>query len=169
VEGRLGEHLMGIFPDEVPLVHDEDTTVFVASEISAAAVVGPVGQEERRTLAKRSARQHRWIAQAGHQKREVLRWGYRRIADLRMSTTYPDASPLRCKNKGISRLGYQTHYVVDGGKARVILDMLVTPAQVTENLPMLKLLFRSRFRWRLRPCSVTGDAAYGTIERTWRP
>jgi hypothetical protein len=70
----------------------------------------------------------------------------------------------RCKNKGISRLSYQTHYVVNGGKARVILDVLVTPAEVTENLPMLDLLFRSRFRWRLRPHSVTGDAAYGTVE-----
>ena len=27
---------------------------------------------------------------------------------------------------------------------------------------MLELLFRSRFRWRLRLRSVTGDAAYGT-------
>jgi hypothetical protein len=40
----------------------------------------------------------------------------------------------------------------------------VTPAEVTENLPMLELLFRTRFRWRLRPRSVTGDAAYGTVE-----
>jgi len=46
----------------------------------------------------------------------------------------------------------------------VILDVLVTPAEVTENLPMLELLFRSRFRWRLRPRSVTGDAAYDTVE-----
>jgi hypothetical protein len=46
----------------------------------------------------------------------------------------------------------------------VILNALVTPAEVTENLPMLDLLFRSRFRWRLRPRSVTGDAAYGTVE-----
>jgi hypothetical protein len=102
--------------------------------------------------------------QAGHQKREVVRWGYRRTADLRMSTTDPDASPMQHKNKGTSRLGYQAHYVVDGGKARVILNVLVTPAEVTENLPMLDLLFRSRFRWRLRPHSVTGDTAYGTIE-----
>jgi hypothetical protein len=61
-------------------------------------------------------------------------------------------------------MGYQTHYVVDGGRARVILDVLVTPAEVTENLPMLDLLFRSRFRWRLQPRSVTADAAYGTTE-----
>ena len=46
----------------------------------------------------------------------------------------------------------------------MILDVLVTPAEVTENLPMLELLFRSTFRWRLHPRSVTGDAAYGTRE-----
>jgi hypothetical protein len=70
VEGRLGEHLMGIFPDEVPLGQDQDTPEIAASEISAADVVGPVGREQRPTLAERNARQHRWIAQAGRQKRE---------------------------------------------------------------------------------------------------
>ena len=59
VEERLGEHLMGIFPDEVPFAQDQDTPEIVTSEISAAAVVGPVGREQRRTLAKRNARQHR--------------------------------------------------------------------------------------------------------------
>jgi hypothetical protein len=82
----------------------------------------------------------------------------RRMADQRVSTTDPDASPMQCKKKSATQLGYQTHYVVDGGKARVILDVLVSPAEVTENLPMLELLFRSRFRWRLRPRSVTADA-----------
>ena len=53
---------------------------------------------------------------------------------------------------------------MDGGKARVVLNVLVTAAEVTENLPMLEMLFRSTFRWRLRPRSVTGDAAYGTRE-----
>ena len=46
----------------------------------------------------------------------------------------------------------------------MILDVLVTGAEVMENLPMLELLFRNRFRWRLRPRSVTGDATYGTKE-----
>jgi hypothetical protein len=58
VEERLGEHLMGIFPDEVPSAQDQDTPEIVVSQISAADV-GPVGQEERRTLAKRNARQYR--------------------------------------------------------------------------------------------------------------
>jgi hypothetical protein len=44
-------------------------------------------------------------------------------------------------------MGYHAHYVVDGGKARVILNVLVTPADVMENQPMLDLLWRTRFRW----------------------
>ena len=94
----------------------------------------------------------------------MVRWGYKRMADLRVSTTDPDASPMHQKNKSSSKLGYLTHYVVDGGKARVVLNVLVTGAEVTENLPMQEMLFRSTFRWRLRPRSVTGDAAYGTRE-----
>jgi len=54
--------------------------------------------------------------------------------------------------------------VVDGGKARVILNVLVTPAEVSENQPMLDLLFRSVFRWQTRTRRVTGDAKYGTKE-----
>ena len=46
----------------------------------------------------------------------------------------------------------------------MILDVLVTPAEVTENLPMLEMHFRSTFRWRLHPRSVTGDATYATRE-----
>jgi hypothetical protein len=128
-------------------------------------VVGPTDPQEWEVLAKTNARRQRWIAEAGGQERGVIRWGYRRMADLRLSTTDPDASPMRSKKESASRLGYLTHYVVDGGKARVILDVLVTPAEeVTENLPMVELLFRSCLRWRLRPRSVTGDGAYGTKE-----
>jgi hypothetical protein len=62
------------------------------------------------------------------------------------------------------KLGYQAHYVVDGGKARIILNALVTPSEVTENRAMLDLLWRTCFRWRLRPHHVTGDGKYGTAE-----
>jgi transposase len=157
VEGRLEDHLLGVFPEDTLLpATDEDCPG------ALAGVVGPEGNE-RQALAQTNARQHRWIAKAGRQERELVRWGYKRMADLRVSTTDPDASPMHQK-KGASKLGYLTHYVVDGGKARVILDALVTAAEVTENLPMLEMLFRSSFRWRLRPRSVTGDAAYGTRE-----
>jgi transposase len=156
LEGRLEEHLVGVFPEDAPSAQNEGHLV--------AAEVGPAGREGQE-LARTNAGVHRWIAEAGHQERGVVRWGYKRMADLRMSTTDPDASPMhQKKKKSASTLGYLTHYVVDGGKARVILDVLVTGAEVMENLPMVEMLFRNTFRWRLRPHSVTGDAAYGTRE-----
>jgi transposase len=157
VEGRLEEHLVEVFPEDTLPAPDEDHSG------GFAGLVGADG-EGRQALAQTNALGHRWIEGAGRQERGVVRWGYKRMADLRMSTTDPDASPMYQKNKSSGRLGYQTHYVVDGGKARVILDVLVTPAEVTENLPMLELLFRSCFRWHLQPRSVTGDATYGTKE-----
>jgi len=71
---------------------------------------------------------------------------------------------MKWHKKGGTSLGYQVHYAVDGGKARVILGVLVTPSEVTENRPMLDLLWRARFRWRLGLRQVTGDAKYGTAE-----
>jgi transposase len=134
VEGRLEEHLVGVFPEGTPTTQGEDRP-----DVIAGVVVGPEG-DQRQELARENALRHRWIAEAGRQERGVVRWGYKRMADLRVSTTDPDVSPMYEKNKSAGRLGYQTHYVVDGGKARVILDVLVTPAEVTENLPMLDLL-----------------------------
>ncbi len=88
---------------------------------------------------------------------------YQRLTDLRVSTTDPDAAPMRLKGEGM-RLGYHDHYVVDGGKQRIILAVLVTPADVMENQPMLDLLWRVRFRWKLHPARAVGDTTYGTIE-----
>ena len=68
-----------------------------------------------------------------------------------MSTTDPDATPMPLGSEGQTKLGYQPHYVVDGGKGRVILNVLVTPSEATENRPMLDLLWRTAFRWRLCP------------------
>jgi len=159
VEGRLKEPLVEEFPEDTPSSSRDEV-------VRPGVLVGVVGPEggERQALAQTNARQHRWIAEAGRQERGVVRWGYKRMADLRVSTTDPDASPMHQKKRKASRLGYLTHYVVDGGKARVILDALVTAAEVTENLPMPQMLFRSTFRWGLRPRSVTGDAAYGTTQ-----
>jgi hypothetical protein len=46
----------------------------------------------------------------------------------------------------------------------VILDVLVTGAEVTENRPRLDMLWRFAFRWKSWPRRVTGDSAYGTVE-----
>ncbi len=75
----------------------------------------------------------------------------------------PASSPLRPTGGGAG-LGYHDHDVVDGGKARVVLTVLVTPAEVQDNQPALDLLWRARFRWKLHPRHVTGDSTYGTTE-----
>ncbi len=115
------------------------------------------------TVAAANARRHDWVAEEGRQQRDVMRHSYRRIADFRASPTDPDAS-LMPSSAGGARLGYHTHYVVDGGKARIILAALVTPSEVMENQPMLDLLWHTRFRWHLWPHHVTGDTTYGTLD-----
>jgi hypothetical protein len=113
-------------------------------------------------LASQAAARHDWIGRAGRPDRTKFSGPYRRTADFRISTTDPDATPMPCGDSG-TRLGYQDHYVVDGGKARIILAALVTPAEVQENQPALDLLWWTRFRWKLRPQQVTGDTKYGTV------
>jgi hypothetical protein len=88
--------------------------------------------------------------------------GYRRTSDFRVSPTDPDASPMW--DWGAIRLGYHDHYVVDGGKRRIILAALVTPADVMESQAMQDLLWRVCFRRKVWPHHVTGDAKYGTTE-----
>ena len=87
---------------------------------------------------------------------------YRRTSDFRVSSTDPDATPMRTGSE--TALGYHDHYVVDGGKRRIILAALVTPADVMENVPLRDLLWRVCFRRKLRPWQVTGDTTYGTLE-----
>jgi transposase len=89
-------------------------------------------------------------------------WGYERTSAWRVSPSDPDATPMR--TKGGTSLGYHDHYVVDGGKRRIILAALVTPADVMENVPMRDLLWRVCFRRKLWPHHVTGDTTYGTTE-----
>ena len=98
----------------------------------------------------------------GRQQREVHGL-YQRTSDFKVSTTDPDATSMRLKSGG-THLGYHVHYIVDGGKARVILQALVTSSEVMDNQPMRDLLWRVRFRWKLHPRHVTGDTKYGTIE-----
>jgi transposase len=136
----------------------------VAQEEAPAPVPLPVSlsSEEQEELSQRNAQRHDWLEEWGAQDRRVTHRWYHRVADLRVSTIDPDASMML--TKAGSHLGYQTHYVVDGGKARIILNVLVAPSEVSENKPMLDLLWRARFRWKLWPRQVTGDSKYGTEE-----
>ena len=89
--------------------------------------------------------------------------GYERKGDWVISTTDPDAAPMKTLGERAA-LGYHDHYVVDGGKHRVILHALVTPADVMENEPMLDQLRRVIFRWQVQPERVVADTTYGTVE-----
>jgi hypothetical protein len=86
--------------------------------------------------------------------------GYQRVADLRVRTTDPDATPL--SKGGEASLGYHDHYVVDGGKARIVLHAFVTPAEFIENRPILDRLRRVQFRYHVHPKRGSADTTYGT-------
>ena len=88
-----------------------------------------IAEARREELTEENTARHDWIAQEGRQQRDVY-GSYQRTADFRISTTDPDATPMRLKGGGI-HLGYHTHYVVDGGKRRIILAVLVVQAAFT--------------------------------------
>ena len=140
-------------PGEGDVGEDEDGPTRLPTALSPEAMAELAAAERR----------HDWIGEAGRPDRTVTRGDYRRTADFRASTTDPDASLMPGRGGGLDLL-YHDHYVVDGGKARIVLAALVTPAEVTENLPALDLLWRVCFRWKLRPRQVTGDTTYGTTE-----
>ena len=146
-------HLAGLFEEELA---DEDGTS-IMREGDALPSAGDVG------LLERNAAEKDWISRDGAQDRSFKGPWRERTSDTRASRTDPDATPMTWAASG-RKLGYQAHYVVDGGKARVVLNVLVAPAEVTENRPMLDLFWRTVFRWKLRPHHVTADGKYGTLE-----
>lgn len=117
----------------------------------------------RAELAEQNSSRYDWVAEGGRPQREVRRHRYHRVSDYVMSTTDPDATTMRTPD-GVLHLGYQDTYVTDGGRERIILNVLVTPGEVMENQVMLDLLWRTCFRWTLWPDQVTADTTYGTIE-----
>ena len=176
VEARaaMQAHLAALFDEEDAEIEQQEalgdgadtpqTAAAAPLAISPAPLPLPVvlSEAEQEELAANNAARHDWIEQEGRKPREVS-GQYQRTADLRISTTDPDATPMRLKGGGV-HLGYHTHYVVDGGKSRMILAVLVVPGEVMDNQPMLDLLWHVYFRWRVRPQQVTGDTKYGTIE-----
>jgi transposase len=151
-------HLDELFADE-----HTDEVASVEGESEPIELPVPITDAERDQLGRTNEERHDWLARDGAPDRTIVRDGYRRRSDFEASTTDPDAA-LMAHKKGGLRLGYHDHYAVDGGKARIIVGVLVTPADVMENLPFLDLLWRVCFRWQVRPDRVTGDTTYGTIE-----
>jgi hypothetical protein len=129
-------HLERLFEDEEAPETEEPGAIRSPTTTSAAALEAlPTANDEE--LRAKNAAQRDWISRNGAQDRSFK--GQRpRTSDSRASKTDPDATPMTWFKGGTS-LGYQAHYVVDGGKARIILGVLVTPSEVTENRPMLDL------------------------------
>jgi transposase len=146
-------HLAHLFSPEAEAeqiaqeVSQEEPTPSEQKELPVARELPTLlSSEEYEALAQQNEERHDWIEQGGKPDREVMHGTYRRMADFVVSTTDPDATVMPIKGQG-RHLGYHTHYVVDGGKARIIMAVLVTPSEVMENQPMLDLVFRTRFRW----------------------
>jgi len=161
------EHLGELFTEEEPLDAEQDEerlTVANERDESLVGVLYELPSADDEGLVEENAAKDDWISRDGRQRREQKGVWYRRKADFLASTTDPDSSPMKRRDSKGSHLGYYNHYVVDGGKSRIILNALVTPFEVTENAPMLDLLWRTSFRWKLHPKQVTGDTAYGTTE-----
>jgi len=162
------EHLGELFTEEqLPDAEQEETIsalVDSRDELLPVAEFYELPSADEEALIAENASKDDWISRDGRQRRERKGMWYLRKADFLASSTDPDSSPMKRRASKGSHLGYYNHYVVDGGKTRIILNALVTPFEVTENAPMLDLLWRTSFRWKLHPIQVTGDTAYGTTE-----
>ena len=86
---------------------------------------------------------------------------YERISSRKISRTDPDATPTQLRDRR-TVLGYQDHYLIDGGRARIILHAFVTPGDVSESQVLIDQLRRTLFRRKLRPQRLITDAKYGT-------
>lgn len=149
------DHLDGLFEEELV---DAAEPISVPERMADAALPGADGED----LLEANAAREDFISSAGRYGTKSRTPNPKKISDHTFNRTDPDAC-LAGHVKGTARMGYKVHYVVDGGKARVILTALVTKADVKDNQPMLDLLWHTNFRWKLRPHHVTGDSVYGTI------
>jgi transposase len=157
------DHLDELFEEEYsgePADATRSTSGLVKTADTALPKALPGADDE--VPAETNATREDFISSAGRYGTKSRSPNPNKISDHTVNRTDPDAC-LAGHVKGTARMGYKVHYVVDGGKARVILTALVTKADVKDNQPMLDLIWHTTFRWKLRPHHVTGDSVYGTI------
>ena len=154
-------HLQELFEEDED--HHDDDEGFQEAQLDGEENICSLPTAKDEDLIQSNCASEDWISRAGKQDRSFSSGPKKRTADSRASRTDPDATPMRWSGS-VRKLGYQTNYVIDGGKSRIILSVLVTPGEVSENRPMLDLLWRTAFRWKLKPHHVTGDGKYGTAE-----
>jgi transposase len=157
-------HLAALFADEAEAAVPLRPVAAVAARVPDATVPRSVpfsgAPEPARWLAQANATAWRLLDERRLDPARPPSGPYRRLTDRRVSTTDPDATPLGKGHTGT--LGYHDHYVVDGGRARIILAALVTPADVQDNQAMLDLLDRVQFRSHLHIHHVVADSKYAT-------
>jgi transposase len=150
------DHLDELFEED-----PDDATGPTSGPIGMADAALPGADDE--SLAQANAARKDFISSAGRYGTKSRTPNPKKISDHTVNRTDPDAC-LTGHVNSTARMGYKVHYVVDGGKARVILTALATKSDVIkDNQPMLDLLWHTIFRWKLRPHHVTGDSVYGTI------
>ena len=149
---------------DVPTAPPDGTAVAPAVSGSVPPIVLPFAgtPEAEQHLAAENRAQWRLLEHRRLDPDRPPSGPYRRLTDFRVSTTDPDAAPM--SKGGESRLGYHDHYVVDGGRARIILAALTTPADVQDNQAMIDLLDRVCFRYHLHVRTAVADGLYATGE-----
>jgi Transposase DDE domain len=160
---RAKQHVDALFADGGATAPDSAAAI-PADEGTMPPDLQPASEAEVAALTQANQTTWRLLEHRRLDPQRPSKKGYRRTTDDHVSLTDPDAVPMKHHNGDRVKLGYHDHYVVDGGKARIILAALVTPADVMENQAMLDLLWRVRFRWQMQPRFIAGDTTYGTIE-----
>lgn len=151
------QHLERLFPEGQAPAPTETTSAQTASP-ALEQLESPAPEPSKPVLA-RLVEKYDGTRRTGRRSHT-----YQRIADSKVSPTDPAASPMSRFTGDKAKLGYHTHYVVDGGQARIILAALVTPASIMDNMPLLDLVRWVRFRWQLHPKIGVGDSKYGTVD-----
>jgi hypothetical protein len=129
-------HVAGLFADEVADTASDDELLAPANDLPPGIVRLPSEPANRALPA--SDPPWRLLEERRLDPQRPPSGSYRRTSGFRVSPTDPDATPMQTKTG--TALGYHDHYAVDGGKARIILAALVTPADVMENVPLRDLL-----------------------------
>ncbi|HLL39351.1 MAG TPA: hypothetical protein VK357_06745 [Rubrobacteraceae bacterium] len=130
-------HLRGLFEGQEEQNEDQENTQDTGDERSEDEEPIrrlPTAGNENLILSNRTTRD--WISRGGAQDRSFRGTPRReRTADARASETNPDATPMRWSGSARRKLGYQTHYVVDGGKARVFPPCWLLPVRLAKTVP----------------------------------
>jgi transposase len=177
VKAQAQEHLTALFradaagaaaPETAPAAGESANAPAGAATPEPAATAVPTAlpfagtAEAAAQLAAENTAQWKLLEERRLDPKRPPSGPYRRIIDFRVSTTDPDAAPIGVG--AVAKLGYHDHYAVDGGKARIIVGALVTPADVQDNQVLLDLLDRVRFRFQLPVRRVIADSKYATLE-----